>query len=1687
VFQNEELKDHLESSLSISSQSAVVAEWNMNIPGNIQKVGNYRYRQNDTQFGALPNFFDVSDSGNFYTGATDADTTISYGYRDDATTPILFKYSKEKEKLYYSLEDCLKPFRPRSGINKASFFNNNFLSHANQDMFLRPRYYMPHRDDEFKYWRSYRTESNLETVFPVSVSAKAIISIVSGSNGSWTGTVSGLEAVTDLQVNQPFFASPNIAVQFGSGTVGSISSPEANVWTASVTGISSVAGLLVGDQISATSGTGSLFGGSPQSVTITSISGTSITYRVVGGASPTAGTVTSLRTLPGTLGIATAVVTRIVNGSSIEFSIQAPDSVAPSDLPLYAPRLGSIQNVSINTYRTNVEYGISKAGIGGINPIEDAAPFVAYKKAVPANRIVVKLQTNVGKVDLGPFKSRKSSNLPDPFFGESNKTVPQNFKIQYLTESDQWIDAANFNSTSVRPDGSSPIFDADGHLSLEYGLIVPNEYRESFFLVDTVNNASVLPDKNVIGHAYLVVRNKGERGILYIWNGTIYDQRIPNYGWNVGGDETTQATSFVQDLTSPAFYESVNESVPVFREFVFLKGIRLAVESMSRPNVPLELIEISPRLAANLSGKVVGFDISKMLSDMTASALPVGQLIASTGVLELFDEDQAFNANNGWDLANRSGSIVADYVLKNVKFIFYEVIKNVNQNDYYVPIKTLYSEGIPQSNQTVGTVSIELRDFYFYLESITAPSILITEASLSQAVCLLLDSIGFSNYVFKRIADEPDPVVPYFFVAPEQNVAEVLQQLAVATQSAMFFDEYNNFVVMTKEYLLDETNNRPVDLSLLGQDMLTDENGNYYVYNDKVYSTETLPKTKESGAYLNYADGGIYVWSDEPNDWVKVGTNQKVVPANIIAVSSEDQRVYNAGTIDYTARYIQRSYGSLQQSLHVDKTWIYKPVLLWEVSGTEKTSSANSERQEKFALAAMPINTDLSENVPTVISNRIVNNVLDVGENAYWVTRFKGYLYANGEIIRYDAVEYSISGFGNVWLSDNLEYQKYFAQLPFNGKIYPTGLLRIFAEPFYENISGLVRLKNGPVVEHGRGQFGTPVVFHPAGLSAYWSDNANVQGLNMESQLLFTREIEPTLPPTEIGAAGVLKARAEKSQRTGIVKNFLSSTFSTETDVANLKSTTTGTIQSSALVFTGPEIASSDNPRNFVSYVHKQLTGAFRHFGTRMRIIGKVEALGDRAQTPVGGMTYYSVPGNDPTQTISIGGGSGGISLVNPKTNNGYYFEIAAVTAENLERYLTTPSSNENTDGEGEFDSSLDNIMFYRVEKEVGSSKAIPKKLWGGIGNIIVDDGNFVGQYRFAGEENPTVYDLAIEYVDVSSTTRVFYLYINQKLVKTVVDEGRPIPLVDPSIGLFVRGTSKVMFENVYALSQNYASNSVFSTNTPIASIFGDANQEVNASEALTKYALSGAVQKTYLSGIRPNSVPDYNLYFEEFGTIMREAAYFNIKYDRAYPALYAKIAPTFTRLKGYTVSGFAADSYGAEFLVFNNTDTILNLDETTGNYLRILGVTFTQDTTNTITVDDYLEKRGNLADPEIVGDSVVTSPFRFTEQFEKIKISRLLYGKNEFVLNSPYIQDQDTAENILDWLIDKNLRPRKAVGLSLFPNATLQLGDIVNINYKNNEGLDVISSEETRFVVYNIIYEKSSEGPSMIAYLSEV
>jgi hypothetical protein len=1792
----------------------------------------------------LQTTYDPDDVAGAYTDATSSHILFNTGTDTSTNVPSIFVTDDKKEEMLYSLNECLNRFRPRSGINKVRFFQNKYLNAPNRDMFSQPRYYLSSKDDKFKYWSSFRIES-----------------------------VSGTETMR---------------------------------------------------------------------------------------------------------GIA--------------------DSV--------------------------------------FNSIDDAVPFVVYDNPVPANRIIIKMQTNASSYKNENYKTDNNNTFSDPFYENpgslsvlTNQTTPKEWKVQYLNNSNVWVDAQSFTASSTRADGTTRVIGSDGYVELAYG--ITNSVGFNYVILGEYNSLSALPLVANVGDAYLVPDPANvSSGTVYSWNGSNWTSNAftPTYGWYLAEEEASDTTSLVTELVSPKVYGTPSNIYTAnYREFQYIKGIRIVVTTMSKFNSTFDLIEMSPRLVADFSDRTMSYSIDKIASDIGNSGFPVGDLSVSTGSIDIFDYDQAFNINNDIALTGGviSGSILSnpnwDISSKNLQLKFYEIIKDVyntttsSYSNYYVPIKVMYIDGFPKINSQDRKVTLTLRDLFFYFESITAPPIFLKNVSLTYAVATILDSIGFSNYVFEYSPNEEDFFIPYFYVQPDITVAELLRELAKSSQTSMFFDELNNLTLMSKNYIMGQS--RPETLTLYGTNDFTK---NEIIKNESPTSTPL---------------------------------------ANIISLDSEENLVYNGGKIVYNNKYLQKSYSTLQEASLLPKSQVfkYKPVLLWEVAGTSALRPLNEEvnNQSSYTLSALTLNDTLTSELPYVDSSgNIQNNVIDFGQTIYYATRYNGYMYNNGEIIKYDAVEYAttsvpvteliaaklVSGqntfilkSGNIsklkegqiigqtslpggefannvkitaidvkgkkitvsanhtatgddvifdainpeslfWVTSVEDYQKHFSELPFNGKLYPTGNVRIYAEPYLDNEGKVIKSKRykdivngsvvtftgaetttggpgtgtalnlgantrGAVAKHGRIQFGTgfpngalkrnmPVEHTVFNSESTWLKPENKKVFRMDSEWIFKNNhqylstrytveaattgstiysakgtiggtgsaiggffyanisglgstgnnftlgetITASGTPGSFGTGAVTvhkitsgneirvrKAQASGNFTAGAITNITgtsnvsgSKILNTSTSITDLKKdliyvsgsgvpsgtrisavktfkvgtntynqvilskALTGTVTSSSLiVFTDKQLETlnksaipfaedvnkpktdstvvdifdssyynestfdknqakvrpkgsikssalklsgklnfynsanvtgynsgtytavnsfeegdtvtisgfatslninastlngtfkitsansttftTNNPAtlstsgsakaevfrpnasDYLSYVYKPYKPGPTpfYFGTRLRIIGELLQTTDnnneKQQKPIGASTLDV--SNVTNNSYEILGTGGGIAInldVDEKSNVGYYFEIDALTQSNIK-----DTSNGST-------TAFPNVYFYKMLRG-NSGAVVPVVLWYGTANILCDDGTFSGQQKVVANSNSSVYDLAIEQIqDLSSdtnenlpsaTTKTFNLYINNKLMATVVDRDA-IPTGKKSgsydynnAALFVRGSGQIMFENFFTISNSDPKNTDSKEKTSLA--FNDQKFDNNT---FRKYLVNPFVLATYLQEIGPNKTPGYLLDYEEFGSIFRECSYFNVRYDKAFPALYSRISPTFNDRQGYVVSGYTATAYNAEFLIFNATDFALNLDNTTGNYLRIQGVTFTQQSEHDLTVDEYFSKNSDS-----------TSYTSLSKDYINIQNSRSLYGKNDFTIKGEYIQNKDAADGLMNWIVEKIMKPKKSIGIKIFSNPIIQLGDIVTVDYEQN-GVRIVP-EETRFVVYHMSVSRTKDGPETTVYLSEV
>lgn len=1652
MFDSVELQEHMLRSHTVRSGGRVLVEINHNDFENIERIGVYRYRPTERQFGILPQNYDPLDVGKHYTEAE-----ISYDavgvYEDgpEGSSLALFRQDNSLNHLF-SLSDCFRGRRPRSGINKLLYFGGQKIGSGSS--VNDPRFYIASNKDYFKYWTSFKRDGN---------------------------------------VNR------------------------------------------------------------------------GLSFRV-----------------------------------------------------------------------------------GSRNLIDDAVPFVVYKEPVAANRIVVKMQTKKGE------SFRVGST---PSFWRMQVLKDQSWETAYM-----W--------------GEDDISD-DGYVELGYGDI--SEGMQDVVVLGELMTELALPEYPTGNEAYLV-RSAGELGTYWVASDDgygVYWKTVPR---RIGWSPVVGLGPSVKNPVRPIISDGI------FEEFEYIEGLRIVVESMSEPNQTFDLIEMSPRLSVDVSERTIDYSVTKSMGDVSGTNLPVGKLIASTGKMTLDNSDLALTDPD---------SLIGNITSQEVRVALYDV-SIFGGYEYVVPLKVLYTEPTLGINYGHEGVNFQLRDLYGWLESIPAPDIFMMDVSLSRAVGTLLDYIGFSNYVFNREGEEI--ILPFFFSDKDSSVAQVLSALAESTQSAMFFDEYNNFVVCDKEYVLSENGRKP-SLVLRGHD----------------------------------SDDGL---------------------ANIVEVSTAEKNIFNSGNISFVERNIQRTYGSIQQSMYNSrgKTWIYSPVLLWEAAGDATTRQmVGGAEQGGYTLSAMPLHKYLSDDVPVVRGGKVINNTINVGNAADYVARYEGYLYANGEVIKYDAVQFFAAGKGNVWVTSGQQYQELLLNLTFGGRLYPTGLLRIWSEPYtVSRPDGTADLVEGAVRAHGRGQFGTKVVSHAAGVRAEWTDT--IRGMMQDATTLFNMREDAEyqsglLQGVSAGTSRMgLSAQviSEGALREGTIKDFLAERFQGESPEGYV-----GSLQASALVVAGPPIPDSIRARDFVSYIPKKMNNRFTTFGTRCRIVGKLTTDSEMEQIPVGSSAYYTLPSTKPESKTTIEGGSGGIGVgVNPSTNAGYFFEVAALSSPDtasfdidesqlevdigkvvsakivdnvveievevkgtfpeLEPYdfievsevyeddapdvnglyrvetveslgdgkfrirflwplvphawiaafgtaknasgtdlgqileasvdddgvatmsFAMPSGlyvghkitvegfdveksvadinvtgaeilssspdtrivtfripklnyeygilveeepeepdeddedpDEPEEPEDPFESSfvrrvrshtprLSNIWFYktvaddfggriteyeatssyfevvvpghklsegdivrinipsgqsgyllngrhqisyivgeriRINKatstgykgtvpfananNIGLDKPIATtyKLWSGLANILVDSGLFWGQNRMASEKNTSIYDLAVEYTDTAYGRR-FYLFLNDRQIATVVDEN-PMQMFD-HMALFVRGSSKVIFENVYALGKDSV------VRSPVGEVFGVSNG-IKEVDALRKYAISGIVQESYLAGLHTSGSPAFSLFYDEFGTIMREAAYFNIRFDKAFPALYARISPTLNRLNGYSVGGFMAGAYGAEFMVFNVLDNLCLLDAEFGNFLRINGVSFTQESPSTLSVDDYMKDRIKVG-----VESGMADPDAHKNIYDKIKMSRARFGEQSFNMSSDFVQSRRQAEDLMGWIIDRSLKKKRNVGVSMFSNPMLQLGDIVTFDYKV-DGVDMIAAPEVRFVVYHIEYTRSSSSVQMNVYLSEV
>lgn len=248
----------------------------------------------------------------------------------------------------------------------------------------------------------------------------------------------------------------------------------------------------------------------------------------------------------------------------------------------------------------------------------------------------------------------------------------------------------------------------------------------------------------------------------------------------------------------PTFYRTLNAD-----------GVTYTETNTNGSNSYFSLIEISARREMDLTDRLI--EVNDSFTAGEASMItPVGTISSNVANLTLWNADNLFSSDND---ASEFQRLVEPNVEMNLKYVY-----TVGATKYEVQQFKMYVER--WAGQANANIVVDLTDFSKFLKESTPPPLMYEDVTLPEIMYRLCDSIGFSNYKIVNNTNVVDYEIPVWYCNGENTVWEVLDELAAATQSLIYFDAYGTLLVKTREAAFDATRTPDLDLRAVKRNTL---------------------------------------------------------------------------------------------------------------------------------------------------------------------------------------------------------------------------------------------------------------------------------------------------------------------------------------------------------------------------------------------------------------------------------------------------------------------------------------------------------------------------------------------------------------------------------------------------------------------------------------------------------------------------------------------------------------------------------------------------------------------------------------------------------------------------------------------------------------------------------------------------
>lgn len=257
-------------------------------------------------------------------------------------------------------------------------------------------------------------------------------------------------------------------------------------------------------------------------------------------------------------------------------------------------------------------------------------------------------------------------------------------------------------------------------------------------------------------------------------------------------------------------YEYTTTGGPVttkYHEGIMYTNGYIPTKTTTGANTFFSLIEIAALREEDMSRHVVSVEDLFDLGE-SSPMQPIGTITSNDATITLTnlykDVDGEwisglFSADN--EESEYKGLIDANCKMT-LSYDYYRVTKDSTPEEFLGSVRQFEMYAESWTDQESDVVNLELRDFskYFDTDDLKPPAMLWEDLPFSIIVAKILDSVGFSNYSIQIGTNgTTDHVIPIFYTDGEKSVWEILNELAIATQSAIYMDGFGVLRVRTRD------------------------------------------------------------------------------------------------------------------------------------------------------------------------------------------------------------------------------------------------------------------------------------------------------------------------------------------------------------------------------------------------------------------------------------------------------------------------------------------------------------------------------------------------------------------------------------------------------------------------------------------------------------------------------------------------------------------------------------------------------------------------------------------------------------------------------------------------------------------------------------------------------------------------